>query len=55
MPDLPRKEQNRIGQQELRTMTFHDVELAIPRPLARMLPGSDFDPAADVLVARGLA
>jgi spermidine dehydrogenase len=48
-PGLPRKEQNRIGQQELLTMTFHDFELAIRRQLARMLAGTDFDPAADIV------
>ena len=49
MPGLPRKEQNRLGQQELLTMTFHDVELAIRRQMARMLAGTDFDPAADIV------
>jgi spermidine dehydrogenase len=48
-PGLPRKEQNRIGQQELLTMTFDDFELAIRKQLARMLAGSDFDPAADIV------
>ena len=48
-PGLPRREQNRIGQQELLTMTFHDFELAIRRQLARMLAGTDFDPAADIV------
>jgi spermidine dehydrogenase len=48
-PGLPRKEQNRIGQQELLTMTFHDFELAIRRQLARALAGTDFDPAADIV------
>ena len=46
---LPRKEQNRLGQQELVTATFHDVELAIRRQMARMLVGTDFDPAADIV------
>jgi spermidine dehydrogenase len=48
-PGLPRKEQNRIGQQELRTMKFEDFELSIRRQLARMLAGTDFDPAADIV------
>jgi spermidine dehydrogenase len=48
-PGLPRKEQNRIGQQELRTMTFQDFELAIRRQFARMLAGTGFDPAADIV------
>jgi spermidine dehydrogenase len=48
-PGLPRKEQNRIGQQELLTMTFHDFELQIRRQLARILAGTDFDPAEDIV------
>jgi spermidine dehydrogenase len=48
-PGLPRKEQNRIGQQELLSMTFADFELSIRRQLARMLPGTGFDPAADIV------
>ncbi|MGH9384485.1 MAG: NAD(P)-binding protein [Vicinamibacterales bacterium] len=48
-PGLPRKEQNRIGQQELLSMTFGDFELAIRRQLARMLAATDFDPAGDIV------
>jgi spermidine dehydrogenase len=48
-PGLPRKEQNRIGQQELRSMTFADFELSIRRQFARMLAGTGFDPAADIV------
>jgi spermidine dehydrogenase len=48
-PGLPRKEQNRIGQQELRSMRFEDFELSIRRQFARMLAGTDFDPAADIV------
>jgi spermidine dehydrogenase len=48
-PGLPRREQNRIGQQELRSMTFEDFELAIRRQFARMLAGTDFDPATDIV------
>jgi len=48
-PGLPRKEQNRLGQQELLTAAFHDMELAIRRQMARMLAGTDFDPAADIV------
>ena len=48
-PGLPRKEQNRLGQQELLTMSFHDFELSIRRQFARMLAGTDFDPAADIV------
>jgi spermidine dehydrogenase len=47
-PGLPRKEQNRIGQQELLSMTFADFELSIRRQLARMLVATDFDPAVDI-------
>jgi spermidine dehydrogenase len=48
-PGLPRKDQNRIGQQELRSMKFEDFELSIRRQFARMLAGTDFDPAADIV------
>lgn len=48
-PGLPRKEQNRAGQQELLGMTFADFELSIRRQLARTLAGTDFDPAADIV------
>ena len=48
-PGLPRKDQNRLGQQELRTMTFQDFELAIRRQFARMLASTGFDPAADIV------
>jgi spermidine dehydrogenase len=48
-PGLPRKEQNRLGQQELLTATFHDMEVSIRRQMARMLAGTDFDPAADIV------
>lgn len=48
-PGLPRKEQNRIGQQELLNTTFEQFELHIRRQLARMLGPGGFDPAADIL------
>ncbi len=48
-PGLPRKEQNRHGQQELLTTTFEQFELEIRRQLARMLAGGGFDPAADIV------
>ena len=48
-PGLPRKEQNRIGQQELLSTTFEQFELHIRRQLARMLGSGGFDPAADIL------
>jgi spermidine dehydrogenase len=47
-PGLPRKEQNRIGQQELLTTTFEQFELEIRRQLARMLGAGGFDPAVDI-------
>ncbi len=48
-PGLPRKEQNRIGQQELLTMTFEQHELEIRRQFARMLGRGGFNPADDIL------
>jgi spermidine dehydrogenase len=48
-PGLPRKEQNRIGQQELMTTTFEHFELEIRRQLGRMLSAGGFDPAADIV------
>lgn len=48
-PGLPRKEQNRAGQQELLSMKFSDFELSVRRQLARTLAGTDFDPAADIV------
>jgi len=47
-PGLPRKEQNRIGQQELLSTTFEGFEREIRRQLGRMLSGGGFDPAADI-------
>jgi spermidine dehydrogenase len=47
-PGLPRKEQNRAGQQELLSMTFEDFEVKIRQQLARMLAPGGFDPAADI-------
>jgi len=48
-PGLPRREQNRVGQQELLTMTFKQFELEIRGQLARMLGGGGFDPASDIV------
>ena len=48
-PGLPRREQQRAGQQELLSMTFEQFELEIRRQLARMLAGGGFDPAADIV------
>ncbi len=47
-PGLPRKEQNRIGQQELMSSTFEQFEREIRRQLGRMLAGGGFDPATDI-------
>jgi spermidine dehydrogenase len=47
-PGLPRKEQNRAGQQELLSMTFEDFEVKIRQQLARMLAPGGFDPAQDI-------
>jgi spermidine dehydrogenase len=47
-PGLPRKEQNRRGQQALLSTTFEQFELEIRRQLARMLAGGGFDPAEDI-------
>jgi spermidine dehydrogenase len=47
-PGLPRKEQNRAGQQELLSMTFEDFEVKIRQQLARMLGAGGFDPAEDI-------
>src|SRR5258708_39492576 len=48
-PGLPRKEQNRAGQQELLTMTFRDFELQIRQQLDRMLGQAGFHAAEDIL------
>jgi spermidine dehydrogenase len=47
-PGLPRKEQNRHGQQELLSTSFEQFELKIRDQLARMLGGGGFDPAEDI-------
>jgi spermidine dehydrogenase len=47
-PGLPRKEQNRIGQQELLTCGFDKFELQVRDQLARMMAGTGFDPAEDI-------
>ena len=48
-PGLPRKEQNRAGQQELLSMTFADFEVKIKQQLARMVGAGGFDEAKDIL------
>ena len=47
-PGLPRKEQNRIGQQELLSSSFEKFELEVRQQLARMMAGTGFDPAEDI-------
>ena len=48
-PGLPRKEQNRAGQQELLSMSFEDFELKIRQQFARTLAPGGFDPREDIL------
>jgi spermidine dehydrogenase len=48
-PGLPRKEQNRAGQQELLSMSFEDFELKIRQQMARTLAAGGFDPREDIL------
>jgi spermidine dehydrogenase len=48
-PGLPRKEQNRAGQQELLNMTFEQHEFKIRDQLSRILKAGGFDPAEDIL------
>ena len=48
-PGLPRKEQNRAGQQELVGMTFEQHEFKIRDQLSRVLKAGGFDPAEDIL------
>jgi spermidine dehydrogenase len=48
-PGLPRKEQNRAGQQELLSTTFEQFELEIRRQFGRMLGPAGFDPAEDIV------
>jgi spermidine dehydrogenase len=47
-PGLPRKEQNRIGQEELLSMTFEQFELQVRRQLSRMLATAGFNAAEDI-------
>ena len=47
-PGLPRKEQNRAGQEELLSMTFADFELNIRQQLGRVLGPGGFNPAEDI-------
>jgi spermidine dehydrogenase len=48
-PGLPRKDQNRAGQQELLSTTFEQFEFKIRQQLARMLETGGFDPAEDIV------
>jgi spermidine dehydrogenase len=47
-PGLPRKEQNKLGQQELLSTSFEEFELQTRSQLSRMLSGSGFDAASDI-------
>jgi spermidine dehydrogenase len=47
-PGLPRKDQNRIGAQELLTMKFEEFELKVRQQLSRVLSPAGFDPAEDI-------
>ena len=47
-PGLPRREQNRLGQQELLSTSFEQFELETRRQLGRMLSPGGFDPAVDI-------
>jgi spermidine dehydrogenase len=47
-PGLPRKEQNRHGQQELLSTTFEQFEFKVRDQLARMAASGGFDPAEDI-------
>jgi len=48
-PGLPRKEQNRLGQQELLSTTFEQFELEIRRQMSRMFAAGGFDAAEDIV------
>ncbi len=48
-PGLPRKEQNRAGQQELLEVTFEQHEREVRQQLNRMLSAGGFDAANDIL------
>jgi spermidine dehydrogenase len=48
-PGLPRKEQNRAGQQELLSMTFEQHEFKLRDQLSRVLKSGGFDPVEDIL------
>ena len=48
-PGLPRREQHRMGMQELLSTPFDAIELETRRELARVLGPGGFDPAADIL------
>jgi len=48
-PGLPRKEQQRLGQQELLRMSFEQFELEIRRQLERMLAPGSFEAAEDIV------
>ena len=48
-PGLPRREQHRVGRQELLTTTFETFERNIRDQLGRTLSKGGFDPARDIV------
>ena len=48
-PGLPRREQNRLGAEQLLKTTFEEFEREIRSHLARALGGGGFDPATDIV------
>ncbi|MDP6579295.1 MAG: NAD(P)-binding protein [Vicinamibacterales bacterium] len=48
-PGTPRKEQHRIGRQDLLSTTFETFERKLRDQLGRVLGGGGFDPARDIL------
>ncbi len=48
-PGLPRKEQHRIGREEMLATPFEKIEIQIRSQLARMLGPGGFDPKGDIL------
>jgi len=48
-PGLPRKEQHRIGRNDMLATSFETIEYEIRSQMARTLAGGGFDPAVDIL------
>jgi len=49
VPGKPRKEQHRLGREQLLALSFADFERSIRDQLARHLAGGGFDPARDIV------